>query len=296
MQMSLQQFLAVLSDHCRTTQASKATSTLTREIGVQCSLPGPGGADKAVQTDHVEHQDIPEADVPDTAPTAMEGDVAEEASEASCKRSREESPADQSVPKATISNPTRADDTTPQPPPSSTTKRARVALSRDLPLTLSAKLPQGEEDSIADRGISTPISANDPGAEGDVARSTLQIQIGPPNKPDTPAVGACRQTPTTTPSEQGRNRQRIGWPESRPSQMQPPPLPKRPPPISARLGPVSPMSFPAAQTASERSNTSDGTFRSRSMQRSDRRSESSTSRERPLGRRSSYSCDNIHET
>ena len=180
MQMSLQQFLALLSDHCRTTQASKATSTLTREIGVQCSLPGPGGADKAVQTDHVEHQDIPEADVPDTAPTAMEGDVAEEASEASCKRSREESPADQSVPKATISNPTRADDTTPQPPPSSTTKRARVALSRDLPLTLSAKLPQGEEDSIADRGISTPISANDPGAEGDVARSTLQIQIGPP--------------------------------------------------------------------------------------------------------------------
>ena len=37
MQLSLQQFLALLSDQCRTTQPSKVTSTLTRDIGGQCA-------------------------------------------------------------------------------------------------------------------------------------------------------------------------------------------------------------------------------------------------------------------
>ena len=294
MQLSLQQFLALLSDQCRAAEPSKVTSTLTRDVGVQCGAPGV--ADTAVQTDPPDCQDIPEAAIPNTSPNAMESDVSEAASEAACKRSLEESPGEPSVPKTATSNAARINDGTPQPPETpSSTKRARVTPSQGPPPAPSEKPPLGEEESRADQGIPTPMPANDPGAKGDVARSTLRIQIGPPDKPETPAAEAPPQAPVIAASEQARNRQRIGWPESGPPQMRPPPLPARPPPVSARLGSISSADSSAARTLLERSNLSDGAVRSRSVQRSGRRSESSISRERPYGRRSSYSGDNVHE-
>ena len=294
MQLSLEQFLALLGDHCRVTQPSKGTSTLTRDIGVQCSVSGV--SDTAVQTDPPDYQDIPEAEIHITSPNTMEGDVSEAASEASGKRSLEESPGEPSAPEMVTSNPAGISKTTPQPPETpSSTKRARVSQSQGPLLAPSAKPPLGEEESGAERAIPTPTSANDPGAKGDVVRSTLRVHIGPPDKPETPAMDASRQNPVTTPSEQTRSRQRIGWPENSSSQMRPPPLPTRPPPISARLGAVSSVDLSAAQMPSERSNFSDGAVRSRSVQRAGRRSES-TSRERPYGRRCSYSGDNVHES
>ena len=138
MQLSLQQLLTLLSDHSCTAQSSKATSTntRTRDIGIQCHIPET--AHVGVQTDPTAHRSVPllEEDIHRDVAVVEDGGANEIPTDASSKRSREDSPIQPPASGPTLS-PSRSagmDDTDahPQEVPT-TTKRARVARDSESP-------------------------------------------------------------------------------------------------------------------------------------------------------------------
>ena len=94
MQLSLQQLLALLSNHSCTAQSCKATgiNTRTRDIGIQCNIPET--AHMGVQTDPTIHRSVPllEAGIHRDVAVVEDGGINEVSTDASSKRSREDSP------------------------------------------------------------------------------------------------------------------------------------------------------------------------------------------------------------
>ena len=175
-----------------------------------------------------------------------------------------------------------------------TTKRARVVTDHSPPPACAV---QGQSVNVEEIATSSATLASEPtrGPEGKEV-ATLQIQIGPPDRPATPSEETPQRTPAIATSDQNRGRQRISWSGDDQPLMRPPPPPPQPPPISGRLGSVSPAGFfSPVQSPSELSRVGGVSVRSRSAQRPGRRSDGSVSA--PGGRfnerRSSYSDGNV---
>ena len=272
-QLSVQQFLALLDNHRCAIGPCKATNPETRDIGV------PDMAHMEVQTDPPDNQSValPEADISGEV-LVIEGDDPEEThTEASGKRSREDSPTQTAATGHAASRLAMADAVPLRPSETPTTaKRTRVVPDRSPPPACAV---QGQSVNVEEMAISSATLASEPtrGSEGKEV-ATLQIQIGPPDRPATPSEETPQRTPAIVMSDQNRGRQRISWSGDDQPLMRPPPPPPQPPPISGRLGSVSPAGFfSPVQSPYERSKVGGVSVRSRSAQRPGQRSDGSAS-------------------
>ena len=288
MQLSVQQFLSLLGDRCYGNQSSKATGTsLTRDVGVQCTIPDV--AHKEVQTDPGDGQSVPpsEIDIPRDTPVPEEPEVMQ--TEPPGKRTREDSPTQSGDTEADQSSSETADSAAPCPSAApALSKRARVTPDDNESLIAVA----GEQlIDVAETTapMSSATSSTHTCGGGEI--STLQIQIGPPDRQ--PGEAPQQRSSAVAVSGQNRGRQRISFSGGDdPPLMRPPPLPSKPPPVTGRHGSVSPAGLlgqppfdpPGVGRASVRS-------RSRSAQRSDRFSDGCTSGEGIFGRRPPNSND-----
>ena len=283
LQLSLQQFLALLSNHCCATHSCRATSTTTSDVGVQCDLPDV--AHKEVQTDASSDQCTPvfEANITQDTTGTDKVDLGQSGVETSGKRTREESPIQPHALEQTSTRAVSTGDASFRPSVTPTsTKRARVAPGcQPAPTPPEQEQSEDAEQHAMESETTAPPSPRQP-QRGEV--STLEIHIGP--RP----TGKSQENPNTPQPDQSRGRQRISWTDDPPPMGPPPP----PPPISSRLGSVSPVTFfSPAQSPSELSKAADAPTRSRSTQRPTRGQDGPTPRGRCLERRYSYSNGNV---
>ena len=137
-----------------------------------------------VQTDPPYNQSValPEADISGEV-LVIEGDDPEEThAEASGKRFREDSPAQTAATGHAPSRLAMADAAPPRPSETPTTaKRARVVPDRSPPPACAI---QGQSVNVEEMATSSATLASEPtrGSEGKEV-ATLQIQIGPPDRP-----------------------------------------------------------------------------------------------------------------